>query len=261
MSGFVETSEIAGLLDRAQSYAATGAAVCFRGPVGCGKTMLAIALAERFGSPIVYLHGRGLEPLAGGYAQTALLGKRVSPTNLELACVRGHTLICDDFHRAVRGEWELLPGVLEERVLHGNGAVAVHPDFKAIFTSSEDLADPALADRMATLRVEPWSRETEVEIVASKVTLDRAEVEIVVDLVRTTRLANPAGTFPTIRAAVTLASVLARSGARACMDDNVFRAAAIDLLGPHLGTLARRDIETMLMRLHSEAADFSLAHF
>lgn len=54
---FVETPLLKSIIDRALTYAVSGLPLHFRGPTGCGKTTLAIHVAEQLGRPLMLIGG------------------------------------------------------------------------------------------------------------------------------------------------------------------------------------------------------------
>ena len=96
------------------------------------------------------------------------------------ACKYGFTVIYDEFNRSRPEANNVLLGILEERLLEmpvgreNEGFLNVHPAFRAIFTSNpEEYAgvhktQEALLDRMITITVGQYDRETEVRITAAK---------------------------------------------------------------------------------------------
>ena len=98
---------------------------------------------------------------------------------LTMACQEGFTLVYDEFTRSRPEANNVLLSVLEEKLLvlpsmpSKNGYLRVHPEFRALFTSNpEDYvgvhkSQDALLDRMITIDLEYFDRETEVAITAS----------------------------------------------------------------------------------------------
>ena len=109
--------------------------------------------------------------------------------------------------------------------LHGRGEgyVNVHPRFRAIFTSNPMeyagvyRTQDALLDRMITLPLDHYDRETEIAIAASKSGLDMARASRVVDLVRLCRSEGDDPHHPTLRASIAIARVLAARGGEASL--------------------------------------------
>ena len=161
-------------------------------------------VAAQLGRPVVLIHGDdeyGSSDLVGGqlgYRSTRVVDnfihsvmkteENVSKTwvdhRLTNACKYGFTVIYDEFNRSRPEANNVLLGVLEERLLEmpvgrvSEGFLHVHPAFRAIFTSNpEEYAgvhktQDALLDRMVTITVGQYDRETEVRITAAKSGLD-----------------------------------------------------------------------------------------
>jgi gas vesicle protein GvpN len=121
----------------------------------------------------------------------------------------------------------------------------VHPDFRAIFTSNpEEYAgvhktQDALMDRLITLNLGNFDRETEIRIGTAKSGLPRGEVEVVVDLVRELRGTGVNNHRPTVRATIAIARILAHRQARARLDDPVFQWVCHDVLTTETAKVTR----------------------
>ena len=100
---------------------------------------------------------------------------------LTTACRDGHTLVYDEFTRSRPEANNVLLSVLGEEILNlpklryaGEGYLKVDPAFRAIFTSNPEeyagihKSQDALMDRLITIRVEYFDRETEVAIAAAR---------------------------------------------------------------------------------------------
>jgi gas vesicle protein GvpN len=291
--GFVLTSEIEQITERALTYLAVGPAVHFAGPAGTGKTTLAFHVAARLGRPVLLLHGDdefGSSDLVGrdsGFQRSRVVDNYIhsvlrteervnsiwQENRLTTACQHGYTLIYDEFTRSRPEANNPLLSVLEEGILNipgqrrsGVGYLRVHPDFRAIFTSNpEEYAgvhrgQDALLDRMVTIQIGQFDRETEIAIVANKSGLPLPETSAVVDLVRTLRMASESGQQPSIRAAFAIARVLALRGARARLEDDTFRWVCRDVLGNSIARVTRDGealppavIDEIVARFYAEA--------
>ena len=100
---------------------------------------------------------------------------------LTTACRYGHTLVYDEFTRSRPEANNVLLSVLGERLLNlpklryaGDGYLEVHPGFRAIFTSNPEeyagihKSQDALMDRLITIHMDHYDRETEVAITAAR---------------------------------------------------------------------------------------------
>lgn len=259
VEGFVLTPQVRAMVERARTYLQVGYAVHFAGPAGTGKTTLAFHLAAMRGRQVTVIHGDhefGSSDLLGahtGVRKTRNVDnfvRSVLKTDEEIqsvwvdqrlttACEGGHTLIYDEFTRSRPEANNALLAILAEKMIclpkRGAGYVEVHPDFRAIFTSnSEEYAgvfrsQDALLDRLITIQVGDYDRDTEVNIAVERTGISRADGETVVDLVRRLR-ASCETSRPSLRAAIAICRVLEHEKARACADDPVFQWVIRDVL-------------------------------
>ena len=270
---FVETPSISGIIDRALAYACEGFPVHFRGPTGCGKTTLAVHLAELLGRPMTMVcgdekistldliggeDGREEKRTNGTYIHSVLkteepLEYRWVDSRLAVACQRGHTLIYDGFNRSPPHANNVLLPVLEERLLippstrGREGCLRVHPDFTAIFTSNPKertgvhTPQDALLDRMITLDLSHFDRDTEVAITMSRTALPEAHVEAIVDLVRGLRDATEGECDPTVRACIMIGEIMTRQSDD--FGDLTFGQVCLDVLTREVNPAGRPDSE------------------
>jgi nitric oxide reductase NorQ protein len=259
---FVQTPYVQSLAERALCYLRAGYPVHFSGPAGTGKTTLAMHVAAQLSRPVVLIHGDdeyGSSDLVGGqlgYRSTRVVDnfihsvmkteENVSKTwvdhRLTNACKFGFTVIYDEFNRSRPEANNVLLGVLEERLLEmpagrvNEGFLHVHPAFRAIFTSNpEEYAgvhktQDALLDRMVTITVGQYDRETEVRITAAKSGLDQEDAARIVDVVREFRELGVLPLSPTVRACIMIAKVTALRTASVACDDRVFLETCRDVL-------------------------------
>jgi gas vesicle protein GvpN len=261
---FVASPHIQALADRALAYLEVGYAIHFAGAAGTGKTTLAFHMATKLGRPVTLIHGDdefGSSDLVGkdaGYRKSKLVDNYIHSVmkteedmntlwvdnRLTTACANGNTLIYDEFNRSRPEANNALLSVLEERILNlpslrrsgGEGYLEVHPNFRAIFTSNpEEYAgvhktQDALMDRLITLNLGNFDRETEIQIGMSKSGLTREDAEVIVDIVRELRGTGVNNHRPTIRATIAIARILVHRQARARMDDPVFQWVCHDVL-------------------------------
>ena len=260
---FVLTPYVQEVSERALAYLEAGYPVHFAGPAGTGKTTLAFHIAARLGRPVTLIHGDdefGSSDLVGrdvGYRKYKLIDNFIHSVlkseeemhtlwvdqRLTTACQNGDTLIYDEFSRSRPEANNALLSILSEKILNlpklrgsSEGYLQVHPDFRAIFTSNpEEYAgthktQDALMDRLITIRLEHYDRETEIEITMAKSALARSDAEKIVDIVRELRSVGVNNHRPTIRACIAIASVLAVRGGHARWDDPVFQWVSRDIL-------------------------------
>lgn len=277
---FVMTPEVESIARRALTYLQTGFPVHFAGPPGVGKTTLAFHIATMLGSPIVLIQGDD------EFASSDLVGKdngvrrqkvvdnyihsvtKVQEetrsvwvnNRLTVACENGYTLIYDEFNRSPAEANNALLSVLSEGLLNlpkqrgpGGGYVGVHPNFRAIFTSNPEeyagvhKAQDALMDRIITLHLNHYDRDTEVAIVAAKAPIAVESAANIVDIVRALREENGSGIRPTIRAAIAIGRITSASRSQVRSDDDTFRWACRDVLSRDLARIVR-DGHTIIPR-------------
>jgi gas vesicle protein GvpN len=269
---FVETPYVQDLTRRALAYLEVGYPIHFAGPAGTGKTTLAFHVAAQRGRPVVLMHGDdefGSSDLVGrhsGYRKQKLIDNFIHSVlkteesmnltwmdnRLTMACKEGYTLIYDEFTRSRPEANNALLSILEEKIINlpkisqgGEGYLEVHPEFRAIFTSNpEEYAgvhktQDALMDRLITVNLGHFDRETETQIAMAKSGLPRQDAENIVDLVREMRTFGVTNHRPTIRACIAIAKILAHQGARARIDDPVFLWACRDVLNTDTAKVTR----------------------
>ncbi len=264
MADFVETSYIKHLTRRALNYLKAGIPVHFRGPTGTGKTTLALHVASIIGRPAVLLHGDDeykTSDLVGGehgfryhYLRDNFIAsvlkveqdmrKHWMDNRLTLACKHGFTMIYDEFTRSKPEANNILLSILQEKVMdlptqrQGEEScyLKVHPNFCAIFTSNpEEYAgthktQDALRDRMVTMDLDYFDRNTEVAITQTKSGLSKEDCGKVVDVVRGMRKSNPCEFPPTVRSCIILAKALAVNKGEVLANNAVFRKLSQDIL-------------------------------
>ncbi|WP_018402861.1 gas vesicle protein GvpN [Marinobacter gelidimuriae] len=259
---FVLTTHVQELADRALAYLGAGYAVHFSGPAGTGKTTLAFHIAATLGRPVSLIHGDdefGSSDLVGresGYKKKKLVDNFIHSVlkteeemktlwvdnRLTSACANGDTLIYDEFTRSRPEANNVLLSILSEKILSmpklrdsGEGYLEVHPGFRAIFTSNpEEYAgvhnlQDALMDRMVTIRMDHYDRETEIRITMAKSGIGEKDAEVIVDIARELRGVGVNNHRPTIRGCITIARILGSRGAHARWNDPVFQWVARDV--------------------------------
>lgn len=275
---FVLSPQVRRLAGRALAYLKAGYPVHFSGPAGTGKTTLAFHVAALRGRPVTLMHGDdelGSSDLVGGdygYRKSKLIDNFIhsvvkteetmntlwADNRLTMACRSGDTLVYDEFTRSRPEANNALLSVLEERLLtlpkrrqQGDGFLEVHPEFRAIFTSNpEEYAgvhrtQDALMDRLITIRVDYYDRDSEVEIARAKSGLPHSQAEVVVDIVRELRLAGVTKQGPSLRASIMIARITAQQGAEARRGDPVFPEVCHDVLAGLASKVVRDGVEDL----------------
>jgi gas vesicle protein GvpN len=262
LPNFVETRLIQSIVDRALAYITAGFPIHFRGASGTGKTTLALHVASKLGRPVVMIHGDeefSTSDLVGGeygYRMRKVIDNFIHSVlkteedmtrgwvdnRLTVACKYGFTLIYDEFTRSRPEANNALLSVLQEKMLdmpaarQGEGYLRVHPDFTAIFTSNPEeyagvyRSQDALRDRMVTLDLDHFDRETEVAITEAKSGLERSNVEKIVGVVRSLREAGVCEFAPTIRGCIMVAKVLKVHNGPVDSKNDLFRQLCLDIL-------------------------------
>jgi gas vesicle protein GvpN len=280
--GFVVTPQVEEIIARAHAYLNAGYPVNFSGPAGTGKTTLALHLAAKRGRPVMLIHGDdefGSSDLVGndvGYRKNRLVDNYVHSVvkeeemmrtlwvdnRLTTACRYGHTLVYDEFTRSRPEANNVLLSVLGEDILNlpklryaGEGYLKVDPGFRAIFTSNPEeyagihKSQDALMDRLITIQIDYFDRDTEVAVTASRAGVSPADARRVVDLVRRFRDRRIGRHRPSLRAAIMIAKVAFQRGARFTSSDLVFQQVCHDILG-----LGHADDERKLPAPHGRDA-------
>jgi gas vesicle protein GvpN len=272
-AGFVETEYVRRITGRALSYIRAGYPVHLRGPSGTGKSTLAFHLAYLLSRPVILIHGDeeyASSDLVGGeygfryqklvdnFVHSVLkreerMAKQWVDSRLTVACRHGYTLIYDEFSRSRPEANNVLLSVLEERILDlpaaraGGGCLRVHPDFSAILTSNPAeyagtfMTQDALRDRMITIDLSVFDRDTEVAITASKSGLQGSEAEAIVDLVRSFREKAKAEFSPTVRVPVIIGRVAKERGVQVAIRSAEFVELCADVISSACSRTGSRD--------------------
>jgi len=279
---FVSSPYVEQVTQRAWAYLTAGYPVHFSGPAGTGKTTLAFHVASKLGRPVTLIHGDdefSSSDLVGrdsGYRKHKVIDNYIHSVlkteedmsrlwvdnRLTTACQNGETLIYDEFNRSRPEANNPILSVLSERILNlprlrrsGQGYMTVHPEFRAIFTSNpEEYAgvhktQDALMDRLITIHLDHYDRDTEVMIVTSKSGLPIEDAEIIVDIVRELRTFGVNNHRPTIRAGIAIGRILASQNRRARWDDEFFQALCRDVLAADTAKVTRGGEPVMMQKV------------
>ncbi|MGA2866891.1 MAG: gas vesicle protein GvpN [Verrucomicrobiota bacterium] len=271
-NGFVTSPFVEQIARRALTYLQAGYPVHFAGAAGTGKTTLAFHVAAQLGRAVSLIHGDddfGSSDLVGqdsGYRKHKVIDNYIHSVvrteeemkslwlenRLTTACQNGDTLIYDEFNRSRPEANNPFLSIFSERILNlpklrrnGGGYLQVHPEFRAIFTSNpEEYAgvhktQDALMDRLITIQLEHYDRETEIRITVARSGVGRSDAEIIVDLVRELRRLGVHNSRPTIRACIAIARILALQGGHAQQEDPIFQWTCRDVLSSETAKVTR----------------------
>jgi gas vesicle protein GvpN len=271
-NGFVTTPFVEQITRRALTYLQAGYPIHFAGAAGTGKTTVAFHVAAQLGRPVSLIHGDddfGSSDLVGqdsGYRRHKVIDNYIHSVvkteeemkslwlenRLTTACQDGDTLIYDEFNRSRPEANNPFLSIFSERILNlpklrrsGGGYLRVHPEFRAIFTSNpEEYAgvhktQDALMDRLITIQLEHYDRETEIQITVARSGIGLADAEIIVDLVRKLRHVGVSNSRPTIRACIAIARVLTLRGLHVQPEDSIFQWVCRDILSSETAKVTR----------------------
>lgn len=286
VAGFVETPYIKDLVRRALSYIKAGFPIHLRGASGTGKTTLALHLAQKIGRPAVLIHGDeeySTSDLIGGehgYRYRRLrdnfiasvlkveedFSKRWMDNRLTIAVKHGFTLIYDEFTRSRPEANNTLLSILQEGVMdlplarQGQESyyLKAHPQFVAIFTSNPEeyagtnKAQDALRDRMVTIDLRHFDKNTEIAITQAKSGLPRKDAEKIVNIVRALRDSGEYEFSPTVRGSIMLAKSLQTNGGTVSTSSRMFRQLAQDILASETTRLGSQEHHTKVKKIVGE---------
>jgi len=263
LPNFVETKQIKNITERALAYISAGFPVHFRGVSGTGKTTLAMHVASKIERPVVMIHGDeefSSSDLIGGeygyhmkkvidnFIHSVLkteedMQKRWVDNRLTVACKYGFTLIYDEFTRSRPEANNTLLSVLQEKMLDLPAAregsesyLRVDPNFTAIFTSNPEeyagvyRSQDALRDRMITMDLGFFDKETEVAICSTKTGLSPADSEKLINVIRGLRESAVCEYAPTIRGPIMIGKTLQVRNGAVSKDNTIFKETALEIL-------------------------------
>lgn len=286
VAGFVETPYIKDLTRRALNYIKAGFPVHFRGASGTGKTTLALHLAQKIGRPAVLIHGDdeySTSDLIGGehgyrykylrdnFISSVLkkeenFSKQWMDNRLTIAVKNGFTFIYDEFTRSRPETNNTLLSILQEGVMdlpmarQGQESyyLKAHPQFVAIFTSNPEeyagtnKAQDALRDRMVTMDLRHFDKNTEVAITQAKSGLPQKDAEKIVNIVRALRDSGEYEFAPTVRGSIMLAKSLQTNGGTVLASSRMFRQLAKDILASETTRLGSQDHHNKVKKVVGE---------
>jgi gas vesicle protein GvpN len=161
---------------------------------------------------------------------------------LTVAVEHGLILIYDEFTRSRPEANNVLLSILQEKMMGlpaargGGDYLKVHPDFIAIFTSNPEeyagvhRSQDALRDRMITMDLDYFDRETEIAITKAKSNLSYNDAAKIVDIVRDLRVSEECEFRPTIRGCIMIAKSLSTLGGLVSAKNKIFREICRDIL-------------------------------
>ncbi|MDB9321814.1 gas vesicle protein GvpN [Nodularia spumigena CS-591/04] len=282
---FVMTPSIEKVAARALLYLKSGFPVHLRGPAGTGKTTLALHIAHCIESPVMLLFGDDefkSSDLIGsetGYTRKKLVDNYIHnvvkvedelqqnwvDSRLILACREGFTLVYDEFNRSRPEVNNVLLSALEEKILslppssNQPEYLHVHPKFRAIFTSNPEeycgvhSTQDALMDRLVTINMPEQDEMTQGEILIHKTNISRESAYLIVQLVKSFRLAIEAEKTSGLRSCLMIAKVCADNNIPAEVENPDFQDIAIDVLC-NRSNLAMSEATNILMELLSQTS-------
>jgi len=288
--GFVETPLIKEIIDRAITYLKAGYPIHFRVASGTGKTTLALRIAEIIARPVVMIHGdeefttTNLIGGEKGYHTRSLRDnfihsvlkveeegtKRWVDNRLTVAVEKGYTFIYDEFTRSRPEANNILLSVLQEGILdmpvgrdEGQNFLKVNPDFVAIFTSNPEeyagvhRSQDALRDRMVTIDLDYFDRETEIAITANKSGLSQKDATRIVDVVRDLRDSREYEFAPTVRGCIMVAKSIAvsKGKVRVSASDKLFRKICLDIIASETSRIGNSNAVGRVRKFINEAID------
>jgi len=285
---FIETEYIRDVTHRALAYIKAGFPIHFRGTTGTGKTTLAIHIASIIDRPVIMIHGDeefSTSDLVGGetgyrvrrvvdnFIHSVLkseedMSKKWIDNRLTVACRYGFTLIYDEFTRSRPEANNVLLSILQEKMMDlppGSGDsdyLRVHPNFIAVFTSNpEDYAgvyrsQDALRDRMVTLDLDYFDKETEIAITEAKSGLPTEDVTRIVNIVRELRNSDVCEFSPTVRGCIMIAKTLAVSdGGPVSNNNDIFRQICQDILASETSRVGSRSSQRKVREMVDSLID------
>jgi len=257
---FVETESVNYYAKRVNMWLKAGYPVHIIGPTGCGKTALAIRMAEKLGKPAVWINGDEAittSDLIGGYSKIEMSSLRdkyihnvykdkdvIEPmwvsNPLTIACMNGYTLIYNEFSRTKPEANNVLLSILEEGVLElptkfgEERYVKVHPNFNVILTSNNieyagvHKPQDALLDRMPAIHMDYYDKDTEVKIIKAYSKISHTEAEKIINLMRNLRGILKGAEKPGTRPAIMIAKALENSNG---YNKEFFEQLCVDAIG------------------------------
>ena len=128
----------------------------------------------------------------------------------------------------------------------GEDYLRVDPDFTAIFTSNPEeyagvhRSQDALRDRMITIDLDYFDKDTEVAITTAKSDLSQKDADKIVNIVRELRESDLCEFPPTIRGCIMIAKTLKVRNGLVVANDKVFKETCHDILSSETSRIGSR---------------------
>ena len=201
-----------------------GSHVLLEGPVGSGKTTLALSISNKLNRPLIRVDGDGRyteQNLVGSFDPKLVLAKgfireAFIPGPLYQAMETGEILLINELNRMPEMVQNILLPALDEGKIQIPvlGELKAQPGFAVIatqnpreFIATSSLSE-ALLDRMEWLSIIALTESEEIEIVKSHAGASENQVATIVRLIRTTRSHPKIKRGASIRAAIAMAKIL-----------------------------------------------------
>ena len=240
IKNWIETDSVKEVKEKVKNWISLKYPVHIIGPTGCGKTILALRVAQELGRPVVWINGDEsvtTTDLIGGYSQVEvssisdkyihnvfknkdILKAEWIDNPLTLACKYGYTLIYNEFSRSKAAANNVLLSIFSEGILElptqfgEERYVKVHPDFRAIFTSNSieyagtHRPQDALLDRMVGIYMDYYNKETEAKIITAHSKINEKDALLIADMMSSLRQKFPNESCLGTRAGVMVAHAL-----------------------------------------------------
>ncbi len=257
----------------------SGCHILLEGPVGVGKTTLALAVAEKFSRSVIRVDGDGRyteQKLVGSFdpklvLEQGFVRESFIPGPLYQAMEEGSILLINELNRMPEMVQNVLLPALDERRIQIPmiGELRAQEGFAVIATQNprEFVATSALSeallDRLEWISIAPLTEKEEVEVVkeniqsslTSKAKSSEAtekQIEKIVHLVRLTRSHPKVRRGASVRAAIAMAQVFERGNKTEKDFWNVAKSVLANRIELQAGKFSNRPYAELLDELLSE---------